>query len=72
VALSLRDHVARGLFYSRDQNGCFNGWCADCDDRLSAAGGEWNDESEAAADIQLMCERCFRDAMALNNVVEVQ
>ena len=64
VVASLRDGVARGLFYARDPDGCFNGWCKDCDDRLEAAGGEWNDETEAAASIQLLFDRCFHDAMA--------
>jgi hypothetical protein len=33
---------------------------------VRAREGEWNDRSEAYADIQLICIDCFRQARALN------
>ncbi len=68
VVQSLRDGEPRGLFWSRDESGCFNGWCADCERRVVAAGGEWDDETEASADIRLLCENCFLHAMRMNGV----
>ena len=70
VLQSLGDGTPRGLHWCRDGDGAFNGWCAECDVRLEAAGGAWDEATEAAADIQLLCEDCFRRAMALNGVVE--
>jgi len=33
-------------------------WCAACDEVLGRV-GEWNDESEAFADIKVLCSGCF-------------
>jgi hypothetical protein len=43
-------------------------WCAECDAVLRTTGGEWNDESEAFADIAAVCERCFARIRLLNQV----
>ena len=35
--------------------GCINAWCDECEEKANNTGG-WNDESEAFADIRLVCE----------------
>ena len=37
--------------------GCINVWCNKCEAKAISTGG-WNDESEAFANIQLVCENC--------------
>ena len=37
--------------------GCINAWCDECEG-VANAGGGWNDETEAFADIRLVCETC--------------
>jgi hypothetical protein len=39
---------------------------ADACERLRAGAGEWNDRSEAHADIRLICINCFQQARATN------
>lgn len=40
-------------------------WCDACE-QVRARKGEWNDRSEAYADIQLICIDCFQQARKLN------
>jgi hypothetical protein len=56
---SLRDRVARGLLWSRNQDENVNAYCDLCDQLLQQAGGDWTDEVEAQAKITLICENCF-------------
>jgi len=37
--------------------GCINAWCNKCEAKAISTRG-WNDESEAFANIQLVCENC--------------
>ena len=57
---TLRDGVARGLLWSRDEDGNVNAYCDTCDRLLQQAGGDWTKELEAQANIKLICEMCFR------------
>lgn len=34
-------------------------WCNECEEKLSEVGGEWDDESEAFADIKVICADCY-------------
>ncbi len=63
---TLRDNIPRGLTYVIDDDGCYNGYCDECDDVLERCGGEWNDESEGFAQVTLICEGCFERALAIN------
>ena len=65
--LSLRDGSPRGLLWTVDEDGHFNGYCNECDDHLEANGGEWNETTEAFADLKVVCEVCFRRLAALND-----
>ncbi|MDU8945872.1 hypothetical protein [Ovoidimarina sediminis] len=42
------------------------GWCAYCQARYEAAGGDWVGEAEEKLDAKLICVDCFRDIIALN------
>jgi hypothetical protein len=44
------------------------GWCDACE-RVRAREGEWNDRSEADADIRLICLDCFDQAQRLNRAM---
>lgn len=63
---SLQDSIPRGLIYVVDDDGCFNGYCDQCDAVLEKYGGEWNDESESFAQAKLICEGCFERAIKIN------
>lgn len=41
-------------------------WCAKCESRVQAAGGDWTDEAEAFADVTLLCAACYDRAKALS------
>ncbi len=56
---TLRDRVARGLLWSRDEDGNVNAYCDACDQMLEQAGGDWTEELGARAKVQLICEDCF-------------
>ena len=63
---TLRDGVARGLLWSRDEDGNVNAYCDVCDQLLEQAGGDWTKELEAQANIKLICEMCFRTIERVN------
>lgn len=66
---TLRDGVARGLLWSRDEDGNVNAYCDACDGLLDGAGGEWTDEIEAQAKVTMICEACFRTIERVNGGV---
>ena len=63
---TLRDGVARGLLWSRDDDGNVNAYCDRCDRLLARAGGDWTDEVEAQAKVTMICEMCFRTIERVN------
>jgi hypothetical protein len=68
---TLCDQIPRGVIWSRDEDQCVNGYCDECEMRLDQAGGEWNDELYAEADIKLICEGCFRRVLSINKKTEL-
>jgi hypothetical protein len=44
-------------------------WCDACQEAFQAAGGEWTDEAQAHADIQVRCTRCYEEARDRNRAV---
>lgn len=40
-----------------------NAWCDECDNLLMSV-GEWNDETEAFANIMMICENCYEKRRA--------
>ena len=67
--ISIQDKQPRGFFWSRDEDGCINAYCNECDHYLETHGGEWNETTEAFADIKLVCESCASVAAKLNDIM---
>jgi len=67
LAASLRDGgTGLGFFTLDPREDELQAWCSTCDAALTQE-GEWNDRSEAVAQVTMICERCFEDARALNS-----
>jgi hypothetical protein len=50
-----------------DDDDNFQAWCSDCEiERLKTDG--WNDESMKYAKIKLVCEMCYFEIKAANNI----
>ena len=71
IKTSLEDGQPRGLFWSRDDDGHFNGYCDECDSFRESHGGEWNDQTEAFAGMLLICEGCFQRVAEMNGIGEL-
>lgn len=65
VLESLRTGSRVGFHTPGDADDDDQGWCDACE-RVRAREGEWNDRSEAHADIRLICLDCFHQARELN------
>lgn len=50
--------------------GDLNAWCKECEDVLERE-GEWNDESEAFANIHLVCGECFEEMKKIQNKLDI-
>jgi hypothetical protein len=66
LVLTLMDMKARGVTWTKDDDGEVSAYCDECRDRLEAGGGEWNDELEAQAGVQLLCFGCFERVLEIN------
>lgn len=67
LADSLHTEKQVGFYYSDDDRG--DAWCSECEDvRIKEGGesGDWNDESEAFAQIKLLCGSCYDKIKRLN------
>ena len=67
IVMSRDDGQARGFVADRD-GGEVSAYCDACDDLISKHDGEWDAETIAATDMQLMCEGCTADVAAKNDV----
>ena len=67
IIQTLRDGKPRG-FWTSDipGNPRPDAWCAECEAKVQACGGEWNDESEAFAGVSLLCGGCYDRAVSIN------
>lgn len=63
---TLADKAARGLVWSRDEDGSINAYCLGCDDMLTQAGGEWSEDLQDKAGISIACEACIMPLFDLN------
>jgi len=68
---TLRDGTPRGAIWKRDEDGCINSYCGDCDKRLDAAGDEWVGEAQAQLGLTVVCENCFRRIAEINGLPEL-
>jgi hypothetical protein len=70
---TLEDGVSRGAFWCRDEDGCINGYCAECSTRLDTVGGEWTEDvtAQLGVKIKMTCENCFRRIAVINGFREL-
>ena len=60
---SLRTGVAVGFFWAESGDSPRpDAWCAVCEDRLSAAGGDWTEGLAAQAGLRPLCVECYDQA----------
>ena len=63
VLESLQTKVAVGFFWSASQDiPRPDAWCALCEDRLLAAGGEWTEALAEQAGLHPLCAGCYDQA----------
>ena len=69
LAASLGARESVGFYWSPNE-GSDRGdaWYARCEDVRIRCGGDWNDESEAFANIQLLCGGCWDRLKELNGL----
>jgi hypothetical protein len=68
VVQSIRDGIPRGFWCSAESpdNPRPDAWCSECEVRVSEA-GEWNEETEAFAGVNLLCGACYDKAKELKH-----
>jgi hypothetical protein len=55
----------KGMELEEDDD--FQAWCDECE-KVRAEHGEWNEESESFAQIKLVCENCYFELKAFNQI----
>ena len=68
VVETLRDRRPRGFFWADDGDEGDCAWCAECEERRVAAGGDWSDELTDEMEIALLCGSCFDMAKRINGL----
>lgn len=64
---TLEDGKARGFWWANDpENPRPDAWCSECEKKVQASNGEWNDENEAFAGVKLLCGACYDRAKEIN------
>ena len=64
---TLRDGNPRGFWWADDpENLRPDAWCSECEAKVQAANGEWNDENEAFTGVKLLCGACYDRAKEIN------
>lgn len=71
IEQSLKDGIPRGFWCSGEspENPRPDAWCTECEELVNRI-GEWNDESEAFANIRLLCGACYDRAKEINVIEE--
>lgn len=67
IVQTLQDSQPRG-FWSADEspeNPRPDSWCNECEDLVNKT-GDWNDESEAFANVKILCGACYDRAREMN------
>lgn len=66
LAESLESGLKVGFYYASEPRG--DAWCGACEEvRLKESDtGDWNESSEAFADITLICGKCYDKVKTLN------
>jgi hypothetical protein len=67
IVRGLREGVSYGFYWADDpDNPRPDAWCTACNELVASTGGEWTDESEAFAQVTLLCGACYDRARAMN------
>ena len=68
IVQGVQDGRARGFWSADDpENPRPDAWCTACDEKVAATGGEWTDETQAFANVMLLCGVCYDDARSQND-----
>ena len=60
IVQGLSDGRRVGFFHARDpENPRPDAWCAECNERVRAQGGEWTGDAEAQLGAKLLCGACY-------------
>ena len=66
IRQSLDTHQAVGFHWSSSDDGEYpDAWCADCEDAVVAAGGEWTETVLQQVKVTLICGSCYQAAKAI-------
>jgi hypothetical protein len=68
IVETLHDRARRGFFWADGEGDGECAWCARCEDRRVAGGGEWTDALTDEMDIALLCGSCFDAAKRINGI----
>jgi hypothetical protein len=71
LVFSLKTKQPVGFYWSSEPHG--DAWCEACETVRVAEGGttgDWNERSEAFAEIQVLCGACYDEVRTLNRAVE--
>lgn len=67
IVQTLNDEIPRGFWWADNpENPRPDAWCSECEAMVQRTGGEWNDESEAFAQVKLLCGVCYDQAKQVN------
>ena len=61
---SLRTGNRVGFYFASEPRG--DAWCEACEEVRIREGGDWNDRSEAFANIKLLCGACYDEVKKIN------
>ncbi len=67
LAGSIQTGERVGFYFASEPRG--DAWCQECEEerlKYGGAGGDWNERSEAFADITLICGSCYDKVKTLN------
>ena len=60
---------SRGFFFDPTEADAYpDGWCSSCELVRARGGGEWTEALTKEANIQLVCEDCYREIRQKNTV----
>lgn len=61
IAKGLQEKKRVGFFWAADdpENPRPDAWCAECEMRVSATGGEWVGEAGAQLGVKILCGECY-------------
>ncbi|WP_032096973.1 MULTISPECIES: hypothetical protein [unclassified Alteromonas] len=65
-SMTTKNKVGYNSAPESDDNKRPDAWCNQCEVKRLECGGDWNEESEAFANIKLVCGCCYDQAKVIN------